>query len=82
MKHYDEVWGLWDADELVSVHLTDQAARDAREQHLERYLVFRVDHDVIAEAVEIRRTRLVDQPPVVVSTGDHRRGREGGARWS
>lgn len=79
MKHYDEVWGLWDADELVSVHLTDQAARDAREQHLERYLAFPADLDIIAAVVEIRRTRLVDQPPALVSAGDHRRRLDGGA---
>lgn len=79
MKHYDEVWGLWDADELVSVHLTDQAARDAREQHLERYLAFPADRDIISAAVEIRRTRLVDQPPALVSAGDHRQSPDGGA---
>lgn len=78
MKHYDEVWGLWDADELVSVHLTDQAARDAREQHLERYLAFPADRDIIAAVVEIRRTQLVDQPPALVSAGDRRRRPDGG----
>jgi len=74
-----EVWGLWDADELVSVHLTDQDARDAREQHLDRYRAFRVDQDLIAAAVEIRRTRLFDQPPPLVSPADRRHASDGGA---
>ncbi|UAL29907.1 hypothetical protein K8W59_19655 [Nocardioides rotundus] len=78
MKHCDEVWGLWDADELVSVHLTDQAARDAREQHLERYLAFPAERDIISAVVEIRRTRLVDQPPPLVSPGRRLRGSDGG----
>ncbi|UAL29882.1 hypothetical protein K8W59_19530 [Nocardioides rotundus] len=79
MKHNDEAWGLWDADELVSVHLTDQAARDAREQHLERYRSFLADRDIISAVVEIRRTRLVDQPPPLVSPGRHLQEPNGGA---
>ena len=79
MKQDDEVWGLWDADELVSVHPTDRAARDAREQHLERCLAFPADRDIISAVVEIRRTRLLDQPPALVSAGDHRRIPDGGA---
>lgn len=69
-----EVWGLWDAEELVSVHLTSTDARDARERHLAGYRDFRVEQDIIAAAVKIRRTRLVDQPsPLAVPA--HRRQR-------
>lgn len=74
-----EVWSLWDADELVSVHLIDQDARDAREQHLERYLAFGSDGDVIAAAIEIRRTRLLDQPPQLASPGRRQQPSDGGA---
>lgn len=56
-----EVWGLWDADELISVHLNDQDARDAREQHLDRYRAFHDEQDAIVTAVEICRTHLIDR---------------------
>ncbi len=80
MKHNNEVWGLWDAEELVSVHLTDQDARDAREQHLDRYQTFRADQDLIAAAVEIRRTRLIDEPPPpLVSPANRQQASAGGA---
>ncbi|KRF20117.1 hypothetical protein ASG90_19375 [Nocardioides sp. Soil797] len=78
MKHNNEVWSLWDADELVSVHLTDHDARDAREQHLERYLAFPADRDVVMTAVEIRRTRLVDHTPLVGSNGRRPQASNGG----
>lgn len=82
MNTRTEVWGLWDADELVSVHLTGQDARDAREQHLDRYRVFRAEQGVIVAVVEIRRTHLIDQGsledpvPARAKPTDH-----GGARW-
>ena len=76
-----EVWGLWDADELISVHLTGQDATDAREQHLDRYRAFHDEQDAIA-AVEICRTHLIDP----TTANDHEFARAnatdvGGQRW-
>lgn len=73
MKTVYEVWSLRDADELISVHLTAQDARDAREQHLERYRSFVADRDIISALGEISRTRLVDQPPPLIGPRDRRR---------
>lgn len=56
MTPYRKIWELWDAEELVSVHLTEQDARDAREQHLDRYRYFPDDGDLLEVAVEIRAT--------------------------
>lgn len=82
MNARTEVWGLWDADELVSVHLTGQDARDARERHLHRYREFLVEQDVIVAAVEVRRTHLIDpgstdDPVPVWAKPTH----HGGVRW-
>ncbi len=69
-----KVWELWDAEELVSLHLTEQDARDAREQHLDRYRDFPNDGDLVEAAVEIRATgvcvgRPIDHEPVTPRQG-------------
>lgn len=58
MTPYRKVWEPWDAEELVSVHLSEQDARDAREQHLDRYRDFLDDGDLVEAAVEIRTASL------------------------
>ena len=58
MTPHDTVWALWDADELVSIHLTEHDAHDARDQHLERYQAFPADGDLVQVAVEIRTSSL------------------------
>jgi len=58
MTLHRKVWALWDAEELVSLHLAEQDARDAREQHLDRYRDFPGDGDLVQAAVEIRTTSL------------------------
>jgi hypothetical protein len=56
------IWGLWDCEELLSVHLTKDDARDARDEHLGRCRCFTDDQNVIGAAVEIRAIRLPGDP--------------------
>lgn len=62
MKVTTKIWGLWDCEELLSVHLTRDEARDARDEHLDRCRCYADDQDVIGAAVEIRAIRLSDEP--------------------
>mgnify|MGYP000035244511 CR=1 FL=1 len=65
MKTITEAWGLWDCEELLSVHLTHDAGRDAKDEHLERCRCFADDQDAISIAVQLRVIRLsVDPMPV------------------
>lgn len=65
MKSTTQIWGLWDCEELLSVHLTQDDARDAMNEHLGRCRCFADDQDVIGAAVEIRAIRLpADFAPV------------------
>ena len=61
MKSTTQIWGLCDCEELLSVHLTQDDARDARDEHLGRCRCFADDQDVIGAAVEIRAIRLSDE---------------------
>lgn len=77
MKTTTQIWGLWDCEELLSVHLTHDAAREAREEHLERCRCFTDDQDAISIAVQIRAIRLTADPVPVenanqgISSGHH-----------
>ena len=65
MKTATQIWGLWDCEELLSVHLTHDDAREARDEHLERCRCFTDDQDAISIAVQIRDIRLsADRVPV------------------
>ena len=57
-----QIWGLWDCEELLSVHLTRDSAREARDEHLERCRCFTDDQDAISIAVQIRPIRLSANP--------------------
>jgi len=57
-----QIWGLWDCEELLSVHLTHDDALDARDEHLERCWCFADDQGAISAAVEIRAIRLSADP--------------------
>jgi hypothetical protein len=60
-----QIWGLWDCEELLSVHLTPHDALDARDEHLSRCRCFADDQDVMSAAVEIRAIHLPgDRAPV------------------
>lgn len=65
MKTATEVWGLWDCEELLSVHLTRDDALDARDEHLERCRCFADDQDAICIAVQLRVIRLPTDPTSV-----------------
>lgn len=65
MKVTTEIWGLWDCEELLSVHLTPHDALDARDEHLSRCRCFAADEDVIGAAVEIRSIPLPEEPAPV-----------------
>lgn len=77
MKTATQIWGLWDCEELLSVHLTHNAAREARDEHLERCRCFTADQDAISIAVQIRPIRLSADPVPVenqnqaTSSGHH-----------
>lgn len=58
MKTATQIWGLWDCEELLSVHLTHDDAVDARDEHLERCRCFADDQDAISIAVQLRAIRL------------------------
>ncbi len=62
MKTATQIWGLWDCEELLSVHLTHDAAREARDEHLERCRCFTDDQDAISIAVQIRPIQLSADP--------------------
>lgn len=64
-----KIWGLWDCDELLSVHLAQADALDARDEHLSRCRCFADDQDVISAAVEIRAIHLHDAPVPVENQG-------------
>ncbi|NYG59350.1 hypothetical protein BJ980_002273 [Nocardioides daedukensis] len=72
-----QVWGLWDCEELLSVHLTHADAIDARNEHLTRCRCFTDDQDAISVAVQIRSIRLpeefapVENPGQDTKTGHH-----------
>lgn len=70
-----KIWELWDAEELVSLHLTEQDAWDAREQHLDRYWDFPDDEDLLEGAVEIRATGICVGPPIEHEPVTPRQGR-------
>ena len=74
MKTATQIWGLWDCEELLSVHLTHDAAREARDEHLDRCRCFTDDHDAISIAVQIRAIRLAADPEPVENPD------QGGAR--
>lgn len=61
MKTATQIWGLWDCEELLSVHLTHDDALDARDEHRERCRCFADDQDAITAAVEIRSIRLLEE---------------------
>ena len=61
MKTVTQIWGLWDCEELLSVHLTHDDALDARDEHLTRCRCFADDEDVITAAVEIRSIHLPEE---------------------
>ena len=65
MKPTMQIWGLWDCEELLSVHLTQIEARDALEGHLSICRCFADDQDLICAAVEIRAIRLPAGPTSV-----------------
>lgn len=77
MKTAKQVWGLWDCEELLSVHLTHDAAREARDEHLERCRCFADDQDAIRVAVQLRFIRLsadpmpVENPDQCTGAGHH-----------
>lgn len=73
MKTVTEVWGLWDCEELLSVHLTHGDAVDARDEHLERCRCFVDDQDAISIAVQLRVIRL-SADPVPVENPDQGTG--------
>lgn len=58
MNTAPQIWGLWDCEELLSVHLNHDDVLDARDEHLERCRCFADDQDSISAAVEIRSIRL------------------------
>lgn len=65
MKPTTQIWGLWDCQELLSVHLTLGDARDALDEHLANCRCFTDDQDTIWAAVDIRAIRLpADLAPV------------------
>lgn len=66
MKVTTQIWGLWDCEELLSVHLTPRDALDARDEHLSRCRCFADDQDVISAAVEIRAIHLSGDPVLPV----------------
>lgn len=72
-----QIWGLWDCEELLSVHLTRDDALDARDEHLERCRCFADDQDAFSIAVQIRVIRLSADPVPVenqnraTSSGHH-----------
>ncbi len=65
MKPTRQIWGLWDCEELLSVHLTQTEARDALDGHLSSCRCFADDQDLICAAVEIRAIRLPADPAPV-----------------
>lgn len=77
MKTATQIWGLWDCEELLSVHLTRDSAREARDEHLERCRCFAGDQDAISIAVQIRAIRLaadrvpVENPSQDLGSGHH-----------
>lgn len=77
MKTATQIWGLWDCEELLSIHLTHDAARDARDEHLERCRCFTDDQGVISIAVQLRVIRLsadpmpVENPDQGIGAGHH-----------
>lgn len=79
MKTATQIWGLWDCEELLSVHLTHDDALDAREEHLLGCRCFTDDQDAISAAVEIRAIRLpvevgpVENPDQGTGAGHHDR---------
>lgn len=86
MKTITEVWGLWDCEELLSVHLTHDGALDARDEHLERCRCFADDQDAISIAVQIRAIPLhadpvpVESPDQGTTAGHHEQTTIGPAR--
>lgn len=62
MKTTTHIWGLWDCEELLSVHLTHDAARDAKDEHLESCRCFTDDQDAISVGVQIRAIRFSADP--------------------
>lgn len=49
-----QVWGLWDAADLVSLHVTEQGARDAREAHLFQFGGWAAEDQNLSErAIEV-----------------------------
>ena len=70
-----QIWGLWDCEELLSVHLTHDDAFDARDEHLLGCRCFTDDQDVISIAIQIRAIRLPADPgPVENPDQDTRAG--------
>jgi hypothetical protein len=65
MKPTMQIWGLWDCEELLSVHLTQTDARDALDEHLASCRCFADDQDIVCAAVEIRAIRLPADPAPV-----------------
>ena len=55
-----QIWGLWDCQELLSVHLTQTDAHDARDEHLAACRCFTDDQELIRAAVEIRCISVQD----------------------
>ncbi|HWJ65121.1 MAG TPA: hypothetical protein VNT31_00445 [Nocardioides sp.] len=74
MKTATQIWGLWDCEELLSVHLTHDVAREARDEHLERCRCFTDDQDAISIAVQIRAIQLSVDPAPVENPNQHTRG--------
>lgn len=62
MKPTTQIWGLWDCEELLSVHLTQTDARGALDEHLSSCRCFADDQDLICGAIEIRAIRLPADP--------------------
>ncbi|MGL5861856.1 MAG: hypothetical protein ACRCY9_11450 [Phycicoccus sp.] len=54
-----KIWALWDAGDLISLHATEQGARDAREAHLHQLGPRHADDQELTErAVQVRHIHL------------------------
>lgn len=52
------VWALWDAQDLLSLHATEQSARDARTAHLHRDRPWSAENQQLLESA----TQVVAMP--------------------
>lgn len=68
MSHVMCAWLLWDAGDLVGVHLTPEAATDARDRLLAAHLAdFPADADTLNAAACIEPARITTSGPEAAS---------------